>query len=365
MRIHATLILLTALVAACAHREAATVTPTAPETPVRLLPLAGGAADVDEEISGLAWHGDDLVLLPERLGLEETGHRLVPGPQHVWVLDRATVTRAIAGDPTPLTPRAVPVTPDLAAWRPGEVDGFEAITFDGDTAWLLVETYQNDAGDNPGWLVRGHLGADGLTLDLAGARPLPRPTAHANSGYETVFRWRDGVCAVYELNAAALVPAPRARCFDAALRPAPDLPVPPLPWRVTDATERDDAGRLWVINYRYPGSREIAPEPADEALVRRFGAGATHARFAQVERLVAWDVGDDGARLADRAPIQLQLPADWGDRGARNWEGIVRAPGGFLLVTDEHPGPTTLLAFVPAPRADSADQENARPLTNP
>lgn len=363
MRTLATLIALIPLVAACAHRAAGP--PTAPELPVRLLPLSGGAADVTEEISGLAWHGDDLILLPERLGLKERDHRLVAGPQHLWALDRAAVARAIAGGPAPLIPRAVPVTPELAAWRPGEIDGFEAITFAGDTAWLLIETYQSAGGDNPGWLVRGHLGPDGLALDLASARAIPRPTRHENSGYEAIFRWRGGVCAVYELNDAALVPAPRARCFDHALKPLFDLALPHLAWRVTDATEPDAAGRLWVINYRYPGSRKADPEPADEALVRRFGAGPTHARYAQVERLVAWEIGDAGVRLADRAPIQLQLTADWDAGGARNWEGVVRSSGGLLVVTDEYPGPTTLLGFVPLPRAGAGDQENARPRTKP
>jgi len=362
-----TLILVATLFSACGHRAAApTVTPSATETAVRLLPLAGGAADVNEEISGLAWHGDTLLLLPERFGLGETlTRRFVPGPQRLWALDRGAVERAIAGDATPLVPRPIPVTPDVAAWRPGEIDGFEAITFDGDTAWLLVETNQNAAGDNPGWLVRGELTASGLALDLDGARAIPRPTSHGNRGFESVIPWRGGACAIYELNSPALVPHPRARCFDRDLAPTVELPFPQLAWRVTDATLPDADGRLWIINYRYPKSDRCDVPLREEALARRYGTGPTHARFEQVERLLELELTDDALRLVDRAPIQLALPADWQDRGARNWEGIARAPGGVLVVTDEYPGPTTLLAFVALPSAPPVGEENAAPITNP
>ncbi|PSQ75955.1 MAG: hypothetical protein BRD37_07870, partial [Bacteroidetes bacterium QH_8_67_23] len=35
------------------------------ERPVRLLPLAGPLSSADAEVSGLAWHGSDLILLPQ------------------------------------------------------------------------------------------------------------------------------------------------------------------------------------------------------------------------------------------------------------------------------------------------------------
>ncbi|PKN53911.1 MAG: hypothetical protein CVU56_29310 [Deltaproteobacteria bacterium HGW-Deltaproteobacteria-14] len=350
-------VVLLALSAGCAHRTGLpAAAPPAAEVAVRLIPLAGGAADRAEEFSGLAWHGDELVMLPETLGLGKgpDGRRLAPGPQRVWLLDRAAlVDHLAASDGAALVPRALAVTPDLAAWRPGEIDGFEAIAFDGDTAWLLVETNQNDAGDNPAWLVRGVMSGDELALDLDGARAFPRQTDHANTSFEALFRWRGGVCAVYELNSRAVATHPTARCFADDLTPAPPLAFPHLAYRVTDATELDAAGHLWVLNYRYPKTDKSRVDPASEPLARRFGVGPTHARFAQVERLVELAVTADGLTLVDRAPVQLALPAPWEDGGARNWEGIVRFPGGFLVVTDEYPGPTTLLGFVSVPTADA------------
>lgn len=356
---------LLAVAGGCGHRTARPVgAPTATEVPVRLLPLSGGAADCAEEISGLAWHGDDLVMLPETLGLAKgrDGHRLRPGPQHVWLLERAALIQHVAGDgATPLAPRALRVTPDLAAWRPGEIDGFEAIAFDGDTAWLLVETYENEARDNPAWLVRGVMSGDELALDLDGARAFPRQTDHVNSSFEALFRWHGRVCAVYELNSPTVAPRPAARCFEDDLAPAPPLAFPHLAYRVTDATEPDADGHVWVLNYRYPKTDKSGVDPASEPLARRFGVGATHARFAQVERLVELAVTPQGLALTGRAPVQLTLPAAWEDEGARNWEGIVRFPGGFLIVTDEHPGPNTLLGFVPVPADSGAPSQDPPP----
>ena len=350
------------LAAACASAPdappAAVAAPVAAEVPVRLLPLEGGAADAEEEISGLAWRGDHLVLLPEYCGLREDPARdryLLPGPQHVWVLERRAITDHLDGlAPGPLAPRAVPVTPDLRDWLPGVLDGFEAIAFDGDTAYLLVETYLADGGKNPAWILRGTLAPDlsGLHLDLASARPFPRPTAHKNASFEALFLADGHLHALYELNAPALVARPEAARFTLDLAPAPPVPMAPLAWRVTDATPPDAAGHLWVLNYRFPKSDKSGLEPTDEPLARRFGAGPTHARFGQVERLVELALGPEGLRLTDRAPIQLALPAPWQEDGARNWEGIAPLPGrGFLLVTDRFPTPTTLLGFVPAPGA--------------
>jgi len=337
----------------------AVVAPAVPapdEVAVTLLPLAGDAARAFEEISGLAWRGDELVLLPETLGLGKDPadrHRLAPGPQHVWLLPRAAILDRLDGRTAePLTPRAVPVTPDLASWRPGEIDGFEAIVVDGDDAWLLVETYRTPAGDNPAWIVRGRFAPDGeaLTLDLANARPFPRPTDHKNTSYEALVRDGETLAAFYELNAPPVVAAPQVARFARDLTPLAPGPAPPLAWRLTDAAGPTADGTVWVINYRYPRSDKSGVDPALEPLALRYGRGATHARFGQVERLVALVRAGDGFALADRAPIPLALAGAWEDDRARNWEGIVLLEGrGALLVTDRFPEPATLLGFVPLP----------------
>lgn len=328
--------------------------PAPAEHPVRLLPLAGPAADARLEISAMAWRGDHLVLVPETLGLASADGRVVPGPQVVYVLDRADVLAVVDGrDPGPLTPRAVPVTPSIADLP--YLDGFEAIAFDGDTAYLTIETSPRPDGAHPGLVVRGHLAPDlsALELELDAAVGVECPTLDPNSNYEALFIWGGAVHAIYELNGAFFNAAPVVRRLGLDLAPLADLPFAHLDYRVTDVTAPDRHGRLWAVNFRFPGSaREARAPAARDALAVRHGVGASHARFEQVERLVELVIGPAGLRVSDRPPLQLELPASWRDGGARNWEGIARLDDrGLLLVTDLHPRPRTLLGFVALPTA--------------
>ncbi|MEL6182474.1 MAG: hypothetical protein AAFS10_26190, partial [Myxococcota bacterium] len=116
----------------------------------------------------------------------------------------------------------------------------------------------------------------------------------------------------------------------------------PLAYRLTDATAPDEQGRFWVINYLWPGNRELVLKR--EALRTQYNAGRSHASAAHVERLVELQVDADGTvTRVERTPVYLAL-----DKGPRNWEGVVRwNEREFLMVTDKHP--QTLLAKVGMP----------------
>ncbi|PIE17467.1 MAG: hypothetical protein CSA66_05800 [Proteobacteria bacterium] len=313
------------------------------EHPVRLLALAGPMAAAEMEVSAMAWHGDRLVFVPERLGLDEEDDVILSGAQRVFVLDKRDIIEVLDGRrPGPLTPQAVPVTPSIAEAIEG-CDGFEAVAFLGDHAYFAVETRTNADASNPTLLVHGKISKErrAVTLDLAQQRPLRRPTGDDNLSHEALFIWRDRVYAIYELNAADRITRPRAAVFSLDLQAVGDVAFPHIDYRITDVTAVDAAGHLWAINYRYPGSSRASVAPERESLGGRYGRGATHQRFEQVERLVELAVDDAGLRLTDRAPIQLRLEDD----RARNWEGIVRLDDrGFLLVTDQFP--QTWLGFV-------------------
>ena len=106
----------------------------------------------------------------------------------------------------------------------------------------------------------------------------------------------------------------------------------------------DDSGRFWAINYLYPGDVDKL-QPDDDALIRQYGQGPSHAQSEIVERLVEFQIVDGKISRTQTPPIQLELAAS-GE--ARNWEGIARLDGlGFLIVTDQHP--ETILGFVPFP----------------
>lgn len=299
------------------------------------IPLSGPLADPAAEISGLAWHGDRLVLLPQypkRMGAGT-------GDGVVFTLAREEVLAFLDGRRDgPLSPRAVPLdAPDLERLVPG-FEGLEAIGFRGDEVYVTVEAEEGARVE--GLLLRGRttpeLGA--IALDTSRSALLEPQAAIANFAYEALVVARDRVLAFYEANGASNR-RPRAKAFDAALAPRGELPIDPLEYRMTDASELDRDGRFWALNYYWPGEEW---RPGLCALTARFGRGATHARTRVVERLVEMRYTGRDVRLTGRPPIQLELEDE---ADGRNWEGVARLPGrGLLIVTDEHP--RSMLAFV-------------------
>ena len=318
----------------------ATSRPSLPETPVTLLPLDGPAAARKAEYSGMAWYGDNLILLPQypdRFAAQAEG---VDGA--VFTLPKDAILSALEADPVPpLAPQALPVEwGDLPRQVRG-FEGFEAIVFDGDTVYLTIEA--SPGGRMKGYLVRGSIAPDLslLRVDAATLTEIPLPADIANKSDEALLLLPGGnVAAFYEVNGAQLNPDPAASVFSPALEMLASLPFPRLEYRFTDVTALDGEGVFWGINYFYPG--DVEQRTDDDPLAARYGVGETHAQNDAVERLVALRWTDEGATLLDTPPLYLQLLPD-GE--ARNWEGLVRLDNrGFLLVTDKYP--ETLLGFV-------------------
>jgi hypothetical protein len=94
---------------------------TPEEIQVQIIPLSGPIARPTAEISGLAWYGDQLVLLPQFP--ERFEH-------HLFRLDRTDLVAYIVGNRTePLTPLPIQIeNADLRLSLKG-FEGFEAITF--------------------------------------------------------------------------------------------------------------------------------------------------------------------------------------------------------------------------------------------
>jgi hypothetical protein len=309
----------------------------APETRPVPIAIEGGPELPSAEISGLAWRGDELVLLPQYPA------RFGPDGGALFVADRGALEDAVDHrSHRPVRVREVPlIARGLESALP-DFDGYEAIAFAGDDVYLSVEN--RDHGDHvAAYLVRGH--AEGtplqrIVVDIAKRAPLRAQADLPNTGYEALVVVGPRVLALYEAN-GDVNPSPRVLAFDRELTPLPDLPLTHVEYRITDATASDAHGRFWVTNYHWPS----APWPAGVCqLTERYGQGETHARCRTVERLVELQATATGVNTTDRAPILLSLVDD---EHARNWEGAVRLPGrGFLIMTDEHPA--SILAFVPA-----------------
>jgi hypothetical protein len=309
---------------------------TAPEQAVTLLPLGGPLQSENAELSGLAWYGEHLVLLPQYPGWRSDSAPCL------YTLSKADILARLENTASgPLEPRCIPFDSGGLEKRIPGFEGYEAIGFAGDQAYLSVETRQ---GTGEGFLVTGRIAPDlsVLKLEASPRASLALPAQVPNAGFETLVVGGELVLALYEANGARVNPSPTAERFDRSLSPSGKLTLPSLEYRLTDGTSLDSEGRFWVLNYSFPGTAH-AYDPAPDPLMARYGTGPTHAQKPQVERLIELQVQPTGIVLTERAPVQLQLSGE----APRNWEGLARLDDrGFLLVTDKFPG--TLLGFVPS-----------------
>ncbi len=341
-----------AALATCAPRGPERPPTTAPPAPSR--PAPGPAVEVPivpialappldakrAELSGLAWYGDTLLLLPQYPEHFGTGS--------LFALPKAEIDRWLGGENTaPLA--ATPFTfeaPGVAEKVEG-YQGYEELVVVGDVAYLTVEGKGRD-GHMRGYVVRAAFDrARGrLRVEVDTLLELTCPTAFDNLGYEALTAFRGDVMAFYEANGPSVVSRPCAYRIDMPGHSAAALRVFPLPYRVTGATPADAAGRFWVMNVFWPGEPWLRDD--DDPLARRFGKGPTHARSEGVERLVELRIDANGTvATTETPPVALALSADG---KIRNWEGVARLDDrGFLIVSDEHPA--TIFAFVPHPRA--------------
>lgn len=308
--------------------------------PVLEIPLAGPVTDRQAELSGLAWYGDHLIILPQYPDFnEEEGSFL-------YALPKSEILAFLDGqNDDPLEPRPVPfVAADLEASIAG-FEGYEAIAFSGDEAYTVIEARNN--GAMLGYLVKGKMepGLAALTLDASTMAVIAPQTDEFNIAEESLFVADQLVGVIHELNGAKVNPAPVVHLFGLDLSPVGVVAFPNVPFRITDASALDAGGRFWAINYFYPGSDELL----DVFGTPEGGANGYQgwSAWAGLGRLLEFQFSPFGVTPAGTAPIQLE--ANLSD--IHNWEGLTRLDGkGFLLVSDEIPG--SVLGFVPLPTAE-------------
>ena len=303
---------------------------TASEQPVTVLELTGPIAVPDAELSGLGWHGETPILLPQY------PERFGTGDGALFALSKAAIQTAVQ-TATTLEPKPVLLNaPGLKESIPN-FQGYESIVFHGDQVFLTIEA--GEGTDMHGYLVSGEIVADEseITLDVSNVVEIPMAFPSDNHSDEAILIMGDSVLTFFEINGADLNPAPVAHIFDLDLDPQGTISFPTLEYRLTDAAA--DRDNFWVINYFFPGDTDMAPSV--DPLAETYGEGPTHAQQDQVERLVEMKYSPNGISFANSAPIQLTLDGDT----ARNLEGLVLLDEqGFLLVTDKFP--STMLIFV-------------------
>ncbi|HIE25175.1 MAG TPA: hypothetical protein EYP74_04160 [Anaerolineales bacterium] len=321
----------------------------AEETAVQNIPLAGKLADRHAEISGMAWYGDTLILMPQypnfylEEGSEDNGVIFGIAKEDLLAYLNGENLAALEAIEIPF------FAPEAYAIEGFE--GFESITFKENTAYLTIEV--NDMQDGmSAYLIDGEMSPDlsGLTLNPEVMTQIKSQSGVDNMSDEAILLVGESILTFHEANGVAVNKDTVFHVFGTDLSETMTLPFVNIEYRLTDATALDEeTNAFWMINYFYPGEEVLLPEV--DPIAEKFYEGPTHAASPGVERLLEFSYTDGGGVvLTDTAPIQMQLMADG---NLRNWEGIVRFENGFLLATDKYP--TTILGFVPLPEVEKEE----------
>jgi hypothetical protein len=320
------LLFLIALMLSCSTEQTVERTPT-------LLKIGGPMKNSDEEVSGMDWYNDNLILLPENLN------------GYVFAIKKAELDSRINGnDTTTIFPEQIKLnTPNYKELVPG-FDSFEAIAFRGYEVYLTIEIKFADSMSC--LLARGHI--DKKTLEITvpeqNLTVIDVPTYVDNMSYESLVIDKDRIIALFEANGDSLIKSPYALSINSSGNDVIKYPLSSINYRIADATRVDKNNRFWVINYFFPGDRKVL-KPSNDILASKYGNGPSHSRSKRVERLIEYEIKNGKISLTKSAPIEIELE---GEKTSRKWEALARyGDEGFLIATDKYPKPHTLLAFLP------------------
>ena len=298
------------------------------------IPLQGEAADRSLEMSGLAWYGDYLILMPQYVNKKAPGF---------YFLSKKKINEWLDGDRS-------------KALKPGKIDliipnydnviggyqGFEGLCFSGNKVYLLMES-KND-GVMSSYIVAGAMDfkKKRLEIEQGKIKQITPPMNIKNMGYESILKHKYRLLVLFEANGININPNANAEYYTTSLKHKESVSFPNVEYRITDVTDIDGKGRFWALNYFWPGEKEML-DPGKDLIIKNYEEGKTHQQYEHVERLVEYKIRSNQISRTDSPPIQLVL-----DETSRNWEGLVRLDKkGFLMIVDEHP--RTILSFVAKP----------------
>ena len=299
------------------------------------IPLSGEAKDRSLEMSGLAWYKDNLILMPQYVKKDAPSF---------YYLNKKNIIKWIEGghQKNPLEPDKIKLElPNFENIIQG-FQGFEAIAFFGNKAYMVIESKNNDAMKS--FIVKGNLDFKNkkLTVDSVDIKEIPIPINIENMGFESILQYKYGLMVFYEANGVNVNNNPLALIYNSSLKPRSSISFPNLEYRLTDVTSLDSKNKFWGLNYFWPGEKDIL-NPGKDSILNGVEQGDTHNKYEHVERLVEYKISGDKIVRTSTPPIQLYL-----EEKSRNWEGLARVEGkGFLMIVDEHP--RTILAFIPKP----------------
>ncbi len=296
------------------------------------IPLKGEAAERNLEMSGLAWYGDNLILMPQYVNKEAPGFYFLKKDQiNNWLeSDRVDA----------LIPEKIDLIFPNFEDGIGGFQGFEAVCFSGNNAYMVMESKDDDIMHS--FLVSGKMDfkQKRLTINSKKLETIKLPVNIKNMGYESILKYKYRIMILFEANGANVNADPNAELYTTSLKHKASISFPNVEYRITDVTDVDSRGRFWALNYFWPGEKKRLL-PAEDTILDGFEEGLTHQQYDHVERLVEFKINSKEIVRTSTAPIQLVM-----EEKSRNWEGLARLDKkGFLMIVDEHP--RTILAFVP------------------
>ena len=301
--------------------------------PIEIL-LTGEATERSLEMSGLAWYNDYLILMPQYVN--ESKPRF-------YYLKKSTINDWLNGNKEkPLNPSKIDIIMRDYFNSIKGYQGFEAICFIGNKAYLIIETKNNDSMQS--FIVKGSMDIKSKTLIIDPEKKVEilLPVNIKNMGYESILKYKYRLMVLFEANGINVNSDPKASFYNSSLKQKGHISFPNIEYRITDATELDDQGRFWAINFFWPGEKKRL-NPGKDLVLNNTVKGETHQKFEHVERLVEFKIDGKNIYKTNSLPIQLKL-----NQNSRNWEGVVRMENkGFLMIVDEHT--RTILAFIKKP----------------
>ena len=299
--------------------------------PVRII-LSGPAGDRTLEMSGLAWAGETLLLMPQYPN---------PAKPCMYGIDKSIIKDRIKNPHVPIKPKEYSLQlNNLVDLVPG-FQGFEALCYVRENLYFLIEAETDRHMSS--YLVAGNFNEQELTIYFTLDRliKIDVPAEIHNMAFESLLYTRKSLWALFEANGMNANPEPTINTFSLGLTPKTKFTFPNVEYRITDFTTVNNYGHFWAINYFWPGYRKHV-NPENDVYAHQFGKGETHQKNEHVERLLEFQITNDGVVPSGTRPVEIVLE----ENNPRNWEGLVKMDDlGFLIISDEHP--ETIFAFIP------------------
>jgi len=290
---------------------------------IQEIELEGIITNPKQEISGMDWYNDNLFLLPENLG------------GYLFMVTKNEIEKQLSSKKGSLQPKKIIFnTPDYSKSIPG-FDGFEAITFNGNSVYVSIEADQNDM--MVGYIAWGNINPNSYEINILekDIQKINTPIQIDNLSYESIISHKNNLLLLYEANGVNLRKKPYQLSISLNDFSLKKIKGPNIEYRITDAT-KVEKNKFWAINYYWPGDKKNLKPGVDKlSKNKKLNSEQT------VERLVEFKIKRNGISLTNKKPIDLILE----EGNSRNWEAIVRfGNSGFLIATDKYP--RMILAYI-------------------